>query len=148
MTDSETRLMSTSRKKIPVVWLSRHPLSREQLADLAAMCEADPADVDVEMKNVTWQATPDCLADIAANAKVWRKLIADKGKIIAGVFPPVALEALETVREQLCLEFDEMTPAIAMQDSLIWTPVSAQDPAARADSSKPIAFKHLRWTIL
>lgn len=102
-----------------LLWLSRHAMTPVQT-------EAFPG-AEVTAVNHAWQATADEAADIAANAATWRKF-AGMADVIAGVFPPVAIEAIPA----------DLTSAVV-------TPVSAQTQSIRADGEKKIEFSHVRW---
>lgn len=120
-----------------VVWLSRHPMTGEQLADLADFLNRPVEELVVEQVNHTWQATEDAAADHAHNGADWRlffgRLSRGRGCVV-GVFPPVALSVLR-----------KGTRAVWWR---ILSPVSAADPAARKDPSAPMPFKHLRYVEL
>lgn len=116
-------------KMIKVLWFSRHELTAEQLADLKDILTTvrGECEVVVETINHTWQATEDAAADLAANKAFVNSL--DKDAMIAGVFPPVAITALKG----------------RLLGSGIWSPVSAQSVAERADGTRQITFRHVRW---
>lgn len=115
-----------------IVWCSRHEMTAEQKADL--LRRVILSDCDVATHNITWAATADEDADTKQNRKIWDSLYAGVGEtgIIAGVFPPVALEALRDVeREGVCIA----------------APVSRQAPELRVGDG-PIPFTHVRWAFL
>lgn len=135
-------------KKMGVIWLSRHELSASQIADLAKEFGEKAGNVVVETRNVVWKASTNSTADIKANKEIWLKLFAEEldgtKKVITGVFPPVALEALAGIRY-------EAYPDSHIMGELaypIMTPVSAQSVREREDGTKQIAFRHLRWVAL
>lgn len=115
---------------IKIAWLSRHPMSEEQLSDLVKGLGVPTDKVEVVTVNHTWQATHDADADLKVNGTTW-DTFSGEYNLICGVFPPVALEALAE-REGGC----------------VYTPVSEQNPVTRADGSKAIEFKHVRWATL
>ena len=122
-----------------ILWISRHAMTADAKADL---CEhlAYP-DVEVDQRNITWQATADSYADRLVNRAIWEKLINDAGSearengfrwfFIAGVFPPVALEAIGR----------KMGRPKGLR---ILTTVSEQAPELRVGDG-PIPFRHVRW---
>lgn len=116
-------------KIVKVVWFSRHELTAEQLADLKVTLSAvrGECEVVVETINHTWQATEDAVADMEANKAFVNTL--DKDAMIAGVFPPVAITALKG----------------RLLGPGVWSPVSAQSVAERADGTRQITFRHVRW---
>ena len=115
-----------------IVWVSRHEMTAEQKADLLRRKRL--SDCDVATHNITWAATADEEADREQNRKTWDSLYTGVGEngIIAGVFPPVALEALRDVE---------------MEDVCIASPVSRQAPELRVGDG-PIPFAHVRWAFL
>lgn len=135
-------------KKMGVIWLSRHELSARQIADLAKGFGEKAKNVVVETRNVVWKASTNSAADIKANEEMWLKMFAEEldgtKKVITGVFPPVALEALAKIRH-------ETYPDSHIMGELaypIMTPVSAQSVKEREDGTRQIEFRHLRWVDL
>ena len=110
---------------IRVTWLSRHPMGADQLLDLAATLGCKIQDIHVTQDNVTWQASSDVEADLDANVAIWSRLLITTD-IIAGVFPPVALETRP-------------------KGLTLLSPVSRQSKAVREDGSAVIEFHHVRW---
>ena len=111
-----------------VLWLSRHEMTAEQLADLNERF----GDVEVESVNLTWQATADWRADDIRNKAEWA-VLQSKAKVIAGVFPPVALEALKK--------------GVRKGGTILMSPVSRQAPELRVGDGA-IPFVHVRWAEL
>jgi len=109
-------------RKDKVVWCSRHKMTAEQKADFTGK--------EIICKNIVWQATDDCLADIKVNKAIWTELRAT-AQTIAGVFPPVAIEVMTRSRWH----------------SII-SPVSRQNKTTRKDGSVKIDFVHVRWVNL
>ena len=112
-----------------IVWVSRHPITPAQVEDLRARL-GDEVEV-AAAENTLWQASRDAEADAEANAKTWARISAGV-QVVAGVFPPVALEALT----------DEY---LLQLDAQVFTPVSEQTREERADGTAQTAFRHLRW---
>ena len=115
-----------------ILWCSRHEMTADHKADLLRRVRV--SDCDVATHNITWAATADEEADREKNRKTWDSLytVAGVRGIIAGVFPPVALEALRDVeREDVCVA----------------SPVSRQAPELRVGDG-PIPFAHVRWAFL
>lgn len=127
---------------VTVAWVSRHPMTTSQVEDLARILGVNAEDVIVSQVNLTWAASPDAAADVAANCFHWEQLAAGaftrpgKPLVVAGVFPLVALEALA-----------ETDFSVAMAPSVL-TPVSRQAPELRASPDAPIPFTHVRWVKL
>lgn len=122
-----------------ILWISRHAMTADAKADLALRMQE--YDIEIDQRNITWQATVSGAEDRYANRAIWQTLIdeasaeADKhgvGRLfIAGVFPPVALEAIGQKSER---------PTRLR----ILTPVSEQAPELRVGDG-PIPFRHVRW---
>lgn len=110
---------------IRVTWLSRHPMGADQFADLVAVLGCKIEDIHVTQDNVTWQASEDAEADLDANVDIWSRILATTD-VVAGVFPPVALESRP-------------------KGMLVLSPVSRQSKAVRADGTAAIEFHHVRW---
>ena len=116
-----------------IIWCSRHTMSASQLDDL----RNDPgvaADMAVECRNITWAATADAASDATRNRAEWALLYtaAGRGGVIAGVFPPVALEARKRGKR------------VGIR---LAAPVSRQAPELRVGDG-PIPFSHVRWAWL
>ena len=97
----------------------------DQIADLAAALGREVEEIQVTSKNVTWQASNDAYADRVANEATWTRILATTD-FVAGVFPPVALEARP-------------------EGVVVLSPVSRQSQAVRADGTAAIEFHHVRW---
>ena len=108
-----------------IAWLSRHPLGADQLIDLAAAVGREVEEIQVTSRNVTWRASEDAYDDRVANEATWKKILATTD-LVAGVFPPVALEAKP-------------------EGIKVLSPVSRQSQAVRADGTAAIEFHHVRW---
>ena len=100
-------------------------MGAEQMADLAAFTGHEVKDIQVTSENVTWQASEDDRADQVANKATWSRILATTD-IVAGVFPPVALEAKP-------------------EGVAVLSPVSLQSREVRADGTAVIGFHHVRW---
>lgn len=98
-------------------------MGAEQFADLVAVLGLKAEDVHVTQDNVTWQASDDAEADLDNNVEIWSRISSD---IVAGVFPPVALEARPV-------------------GLTVLSPVSRQSKEIRADGTASIEFHHVRW---
>ena len=97
----------------------------DQILDLAAATGHEVKDLEVTQDNVTWTASSDANADRVANEATWKKILATTD-VVAGVFPPVALEAKP-------------------EGITVLSPVSRQSKAVRADGTAAIEFHHVRW---
>lgn len=129
--------MNNRMKKVitRVMWLSRHKMTDVQAESLRKIIGDE---LDIIAENVTWAASADGAADRVRNNAEWqliyRRLTGDGQRLayVAGVFPPVALEALKRGRPR------------ALR---LLTPVSEQAPELRVGDG-PIPFRHLRWVHL
>jgi hypothetical protein len=104
-----------------VVWISRHELSAIQADDLARHLGGE---YTYTHENILWSASEDAERDKKENRAIWSGLIS-KYDVIAGVFPPTALEA-------------------ASGEIKLLSPISAQKPELRIGEG-PIPFVHVRW---
>ena len=120
-----------------VVFVSRHAMTGDQVADLEKYLGHK---VEVVAENITFSATEDSAADLAANKAILGRLF-DSYDVVTGVFPPVALEALMSARADMAAD-----PSLGnVEDTGILTPVSRQRTEDRADGTKAIAFEHVRF---
>ena len=145
-----------------VIWLSRHPMGADQLADLAATLGCEVSELQVTSENVTWAASEDVAADRSANEAEWLRVLKD-ADVVTGVFPPVAMETLAAARRRgewtkAMLAFDiPVLPPEGPEDverealdeyaygRTVLSPVSRQSKIARADGTATIEFHHVRW---
>lgn len=81
-------------KTIRVAWLSRHDMTREQLTALQQWFKGET----IEVMNIPthWRSSEDIYDDVEHNEMEWRKLLLEYDAV-AGVFPPVACEALKYI---------------------------------------------------
>ena len=119
------------------VFVSRHQMTEGQKADLEKYLNGD---VEVVTENITFSATEDAAADLAANKAILGRLF-DGYDVVTGVFPPVAIEALMSARADMIAN-----PSLGnVEDTGILAPVSRQRTEDRADGTKAIAFEHVRF---
>ena len=120
-----------------VVFVSRHQMTDGQKADLIHYLNSD---VEIVTENITFAASEDHVADLAANKAILGRLF-NEYDVVAGVFPPVALEALMSARADMIAN-----PSLGnVEDTGILTPVSRQHAEDRADGTKAITFEHVRF---
>ena len=100
-------------------------MGADQILDLAAATGHEVKDLEGTQYNVTWQASEDANSDRVANEATWKKILATTD-VVAGVFPPVALEAKP-------------------EGAILLSPVSRQSKEIRADGTAAIEFHHVRW---
>ena len=120
-----------------VVFVSRHAMTGAQVADLE---EYLGHKVEVVAENITFSASENPMADLAANKAVLARLFGEYD-VVTGVFPPVAIEALVSLRNELA-----ENPVLGLvEDTGVLTPVSRQRAEERADGTKAITFEHVRF---
>ena len=100
-------------------------MGADQVIDLAAVTGHEVKDLEIIQVNVTWMASEDARDDEVANKATWAKILAATD-LVAGVFPPVALEAKP-------------------EGVTVLSPVSQQSKGLRADGTAAIEFHHVRW---
>ena len=100
-------------------------MGARQIVDRAAALGREVEELQVTQDNVTWLASEDANADLVANKATWNKILATTD-LVAGVFPPVALESRP-------------------EGVVVFSPVSRQNKAVRADGTAAIEFHHVRW---
>ena len=120
-----------------VVFVSRHAMTGAQVADLEEyLCHK----VEVVAENITFAASKDPVADLAANKAILGRLF-NEYDVVTGVFPPVAIEALMSARAEMASD-----PSLGnVEDTGILTPVSRQCASERSDGTKSITFEHVRF---
>lgn len=100
-------------------------MGADQLFDLADVLGCKVEDLHVTQENVTWEASDNASSDLDANVEIWKSIQAT-ADVVAGVFPPVALEARP-------------------DGARLLSPVSRQSKEVRADGTASIEFHHVRW---
>ena len=86
------------KKMIKVVWCcAKHEMTTEQASSLAELCGISVTDMEIVHLPVQWKASPLSYDDVRDNRMTWSNII-HSYDIIAGVFPPVAMEALSSLR--------------------------------------------------
>ena len=136
-----------------IIWCSRHPMTEVQMTDLTTI-DAMGGDVTdmfvdgnfpvVETENLIWAGTENWWEDLSANFATWTRLLEwdeasrAQQRLVLGVFPPVALEALAAWRRA----------RPGTDEVIVMTPVSAQTAETRADGTKAVVFSHVRWAYL
>lgn len=86
------------KKIVKVAWCcARHEMTAEQASGLAELCGVTVEEMEIAHLPVQWKASPSSHDDIRDNRITWSNII-HSYDIIAGVFPPVAMEALSSLR--------------------------------------------------
>lgn len=123
-----------------IAFVSRHAMTDIQIADLEKYLGHE---VEVVAENVTFSASEDTTADLAANKAILARLFGEYD-VVTGVFPPVAIEALASLRNELA-----ENPVLGLvEDTGVLTPVSRQRAEERADGTKTITFEHVRFACI
>lgn len=119
------------------VFVSSRYMTLEQKMDLERYLGCE---VEVTQENVTFSASEDAVADLAANKAILGRLF-DEYDVVTGVFPPVAIEAIMAARNKMIAN-----PALGLvEDTAVLTPVSRQHAAESADGSKTTVSEHIRF---
>ena len=86
------------KKMIKVVWCcAKHEMTTEQASSLAELCGVTVEEMEIVHLPVQWKASPLSYDDIRDNRITWGNII-NSYDIISGIFPPVAMEALSSLR--------------------------------------------------
>lgn len=125
-----------------VIWLSRHEMTQDQKDDLKRLIHED---LEIEQINHTWSASCDYYSDLEKNVEFIKGIFGLRDGesfsfvYVAGVFPPVAIEALKALRRQ--------KPSIAFMLEF-YASVCMQTEEEREDGKSKITFRHARWTLI
>lgn len=86
------------KKMVKVAWCcAKHEMTTEQASSLAELCGISVTEMEIVHLPVQWNASPLSYDDVRENRNTWDNII-HSYDIIAGVFPPVAMEALSSLR--------------------------------------------------
>ena len=86
------------KKIVKVAWCcARHEMTAEQASSLAELCGVTVEDMEIVHLPFQWKASPLSYDDVRDNRIIWSDII-NSYDIIAGVFPPAAMESLESLR--------------------------------------------------
>ena len=86
------------KKMVKVAWCcAKHEMTTEQASRLAELCGMSVEYMEIVHLPVQWKASPLSYDDVRDNRMTWSNII-NSYDIIAGVFPPVAMEALSSLR--------------------------------------------------
>ena len=75
----------------------KHEMTTEQASSLAELCGVKVEDMEIAHLPIQWKASPLSYDDVRSNRITWSNVI-NSYDIIAGVFPPAAMESLESLR--------------------------------------------------
>ena len=86
------------KKMVKVAWCcAKHEMTTEQASSLAELCGISVTEMEIVHLPVQWKASPLSYDDVRDNRMTWSNII-NSYDIIAGVFPPAAMESLESLR--------------------------------------------------
>lgn len=86
------------KKIVKVAWCcARHEMTAEQASRLAELCGVTVDKMEIAHLPILWKASPLSHDDIRDNRITWSNIM-NSYDIIAGVFPPAAMESLESLR--------------------------------------------------
>ena len=86
------------KKMVKVAWCcAKHEMTTEQASRLAELCGISVTEMEIVHLPIQWNASPLSYDDVRDNRMTWRNII-NSYDIIAGVFPPAAMESLESLR--------------------------------------------------
>ena len=86
------------KKMVKVAWCcAKHEITTEQASSLAELCGISVTEMEIVHLSIQWKASPLSCDDVMDNRMTWSNII-NSYDIIAGVFPPVAMEALSSLR--------------------------------------------------
>ena len=86
------------KKMVKVAWCcAKHEMTTEQASRLAELCGVTVEDMEIVHLTIQWKASPLSYDDVRENRITWGNII-HSYDIISGVFPPVAIEALSSLR--------------------------------------------------
>jgi hypothetical protein len=120
-----------SAPTVKVLWLSRHPMTAVQTAELEAMFPASK--LTIEARNITWTTGKGSQGNWESNKAILDSLI-QEARVIAGVFPPVIRDLLPTIND--CV--------LGKSSWLAIESISYQD-ASKRQGEGPIPFIHEYW---
>ena len=86
------------KKMVKVAWCcAKHEITTEQASSLAELCGISVTEMEIVHLSIQWKASPLSCDDVMDNRMTWSNII-NSYDIIEGVFPPVAMEALSSLR--------------------------------------------------
>ena len=86
------------KKIVKVAWCcAKHEMTTEQASSLAELCGISVTEMEIVHLPIQWKASPLSYDDIRDNRITWGNII-HSYDIISGIFPPVAMEALSSLR--------------------------------------------------
>ena len=85
-------------KMVKIAWIcAKHEMTTEQASSLAELCGISVEDMEIVHLPIVWNSSEHPYDDVRENIKKWKEVY-EMCDIVAGVFPPVAMEALSSLR--------------------------------------------------
>ena len=86
------------KKMGTVAWCcAKHEMTTEQASSLAELCGVTVEEMEIVHLPIVWNSSEHPYDDVRENIKKWKEVY-EMCDIVAGVFPPVAMEALSSLR--------------------------------------------------
>lgn len=86
------------KKMVKVAWCcAKHEMTTEQASSLAELCGVTVEEMEIVHLPILWRASKSSHDDVMDNRIAWSDII-NSYDIIAGMFPPAAMESLESLR--------------------------------------------------
>ena len=86
------------KKMVKVAWCcAKHEMTTEQASSLAELCGISVTEMEIVHLAIPWNSSEHPYDDVRENIKKWKEVY-EMCDIVAGVFPPVAMEALSSLR--------------------------------------------------
>ena len=86
------------KKMVKVAWCcAKHEMTTEQASSLAELCGISVEDMEIVHLPIVWNSSEHSYDDVRENIKKWKEVYS-MCDLVAGVFPPVAMEALSSLR--------------------------------------------------
>ena len=86
------------KKMVKVAWCcAKHEMTTEQASSLAELCGVTVEEMEIVHLPIVWNSSEHPYDDVRENIKKWKEVY-EMCDIVAGVFPPVAMEALSSLR--------------------------------------------------
>ena len=86
------------KEMVKVAWCcSKHEMTSEQSSVLAELCGISVTEMEIVHLPIVWNSSEHPYDDVSENIKKWKEVYS-MCDLVAGVFPPVAMEALASLR--------------------------------------------------
>ena len=86
------------KQMVKVAWIcAKHEMTTEQASSLAELCGISVENMEIVHLPIVWNSSEHPYDDVRENIKKWKDVYS-MCDLVAGVFPPVAMEALSSLR--------------------------------------------------